>query len=103
MAKVPTDKVRQSFHELSGFVSRQDVVNSLERAAKDKKLLWKAKTNPEAFLRAEGRTLPARAKFTISQERTAVSGQIRLCVRVCRLVGRFLVCVQICITIIFQA
>jgi hypothetical protein len=103
MPAIPTAKATKSFDELSAFVSRQDVVDALNKAGKDRRLLRLAKSDPKAFLLGEGIKLPPRSEVTILQKRVAVSGQITICVQVCRQIGRFMVCAQICITIVFQA
>jgi len=102
MPTIPTSKTKKSFAELSAFVSRQDVVDALDKACRNKKLLRQAKSDPRRFLQGEGITLPPRSEITILQRRVAVSGQITICVQVCRQIGRFLVCAQVCITIVFQ-
>jgi hypothetical protein len=102
VARLREAEARKTYDELSKFVAQQDVVDSIERAAKDKRLLRKAKANPKAYLEADGHRLPANTQVKILQQRVQVSGTITLCVQVCRQVGPFLFCVQICITVVFQ-
>jgi hypothetical protein len=99
MAKLPTDKARKAFDELSAFANQQVVIDALERAGKDRATLRKAKQDPKAFFRGEGVKLPARADVTVSERRIAV-GQIRICITVCRQVGAVVVCVTVCTRII---
>ncbi|MGH7905802.1 MAG: hypothetical protein ACREP6_04165 [Candidatus Binataceae bacterium] len=99
MAKLDTPKTQSAFEELSNFASQQAIMNALERAGKDRKLLRKAKRDARAFLEDEGLKPPPRTDITVSERRIGV-GQIRVCITVCRVVGSFVVCVTICTRII---
>lgn len=99
MLKVPTDKTTRSFDELSSFVSRQDVIDALEKAAKNNTLLRKAKADAKTFFRGEGIKLPPRADLTISARR--VTGQLTVCVEGCTTVLGIRVCAKACIVIAF--
>jgi hypothetical protein len=99
MAKLPSDKARRAFDELSTFANQQVVIDALERAGKERRVLRKAKQDGKAFLRGEGIKLPPRADVTISERRIAV-GRIRICITVCRQVGSVVVCATVCTRII---
>lgn len=102
MNKSSSVKVRKTSTELSSFVSKQELLDALEKATTNKSLLRKAMTDPKKFLSGEGVKVPARADVKISRGRTTLSGQITICIQVCRQIGRIVVCVQVCITIVFQ-
>jgi hypothetical protein len=103
MSKFPTVRTKRSFDELSKFVSRQDVIDALGKAGKNKALFRKAKADPKAFFRGESIKIPPRTELTIARRAVGVSGQISICVQVCRVILGFTVCVQVCIVIVFQA
>jgi hypothetical protein len=102
MAKASVNKTRQTFSELSTFLSRPDLIDALERAANDRALLRQAKANPRAFLRAQGINVPPRTDLEVLQRRATVSGRITICVRICRRFGPIQACADICITVVFQ-
>ena len=99
MAKIQTDQAKRTFDELSKFTNQEAVIDSLERAGKDRALLRAAKRDAKAFLKEAGLRLPPRADVTISERRIAV-GQIRICITVCRRVGSVVVCATVCTRII---
>jgi hypothetical protein len=101
MPKIAASKATRSFAELARFVSRQDVIDALEKAGKDRSLYRKAKADPKAYFRGHGIKVPPRADLTISRRPAALSGQLTICLRVCFGFGRVMICVDICITIVF--
>ncbi len=101
MPKVPTAKATRAYEELARFASRQDVTDALEKAASDQALYRKAKADPKSLFRSEGIKLPAHTEIAIARRATGISGQITICVQICRRIGRFTFCVQICGTIVF--
>ena len=99
MAKLDTAKVQKTFAELTKAINQQGVIDAIERAGKNHKLLLQAKKDPKKFLVGEGIRLPPRAEVTISTERISV-GVFRFCITICRRVGPVIVCVRICKRII---
>jgi len=99
MAKLDTAKVQKTFAELTKAINQQGVVDAMERAGKNHKLLIQAKKDAKKFLRAEGIRLPPRAEVTVSSERISV-GAIRICITICRRVGPIIVCARFCKRII---
>ena len=99
MATITPDKIRKTHEELSGFLAKEEIINSFERAIKDRTLLRKAKRDTKAYLKEEGHDLPPQTEFTISEARIIVTGQIRVCIRACRKFGPYTICVEYCKTI----
>jgi hypothetical protein len=100
MPKISTAKAISTYGELSKFVARQDVVDALEKAAKNQALFRKVKTDAGAFLRSEGIKVPPRTQISVSRQVEVPTRRILFCVYVCRQVGRFLLCTRICIPIV---
>ena len=98
MPKINSAKAQQAFDELSKSLSQQPVIDALQRAGKDRKLLRQAKKDPMKYLSGEGVRLPPRSDVTISELRIPTG--LRLCITVCRRVGPFIFCTRICIPII---
>jgi len=104
MPKVSATKVRQMYGTLSDFMSRQEVIDSFEKTAKNEQLFKKAMASPKAFLRAEGFKLPSRTDFSITQQRTKLTGRIIIlrCFILCFRIGGRIICIRHCIIIVIR-
>ncbi len=94
----PTE-MRKANRKAIAFLSRGDVLKTIEAAGADPKQFKQLLSNPIAHFKRAGVPIPRNALITASTR--GISGSITICVQVCFVVLGFTICVQVCGSVVF--